>query len=344
MASSAPFFMEPLHILGSGSIGLLWASCIRSAFPSYPLRALFREHYREIIGEDEDQITVCLRKQNSGPRMAFVPIEYIGGEKLRRRNIQNLILSTKAWGARDAIESILPILDTEGSEKFNLTILCNGALDVREQILKLFEKHKKSTPNLITCTTTHGVYQEPPDGDMFHLVQKGMGRTFLSSSGFDNTETAQDMAKMWDRAGLNTSFLNPDQMEVLLWQKLAANCFCNPLTALYQCTNGQLMDKREFGSLRKQLIREVSEVAISLNPELQENLSPSAMQDFVQLVIRDNMDNTSSMQRDVKSKKPTEIDHLNGFIVRKSQALNIECPANEELYEKITEITRGSMH
>lgn len=336
---ATPFFMEPLHILGSGSIGLLWASSIRSNFPSYPLRALFRNHHQQIIGPHETEITVCHRQHRQGPRMTFVPIQYIHDDSHNQRKIKNLILATKAFQAPKAVESILPRIPNE-SQDFTLTVLCNGALDVREKLLELFQKHKKPKPKLIMCTTTHGVYSEPPDDDMFHLVQTGLGRCHLSADLAEHNNIANDMAELWDRSGLNASCLSPIQMEVLLWKKLAANCVCNPLTALHHCTNGQLSDQSNFMSLREQIVHEVSAVATELNPQLHEYLSPSAMQEFVQIVIQDNLDNTSSMQRDVVMRQPTEIDNLNGYVVRKSKELNLNCLANEELYQKITHITK----
>ena len=44
-----------LHILGAGSIGLLWASSIRSAIPDYPVTLLLRDHHRKRLNHHRYQ-------------------------------------------------------------------------------------------------------------------------------------------------------------------------------------------------------------------------------------------------------------------------------------------------
>jgi 2-dehydropantoate 2-reductase len=317
-------FMQPLHILGSGSIGLLWAASIRSAFPSYPLALLFRSHHKSRIA-DWKEVVVCMR-QNKRPRMVNVPAQFIGDDNKHR--IRNLILSTKAYQAADAVQSILPRLDPEN---LRIMVLCNGALDVRETLVDILAKQNIHNPQLVMCTTTNGVYQEPPDEDMFHLVQGGPGRTFLGGM--------SDLAQLWDQSGLNAKAIEPTQMEVLLWQKLAANCVCNPLTALWEIPNGALFDQPSFASTREQVVREVSQVGQALHPDLKEQLSPVALDEFVEQVIQDNLKNKSSMFHDVKKQQQTEVDNLNGYVVQKGLDLGIDTPGNNDLLLRIQEIT-----
>lgn len=328
-----PFFMEPIHIVGSGSIGLFLATSIRSAFPSYPLAVLFRQHHKQRIG-NEKEITVCLRQKQQRPRMARVPAQIID-DRRSTSSIRNLVISTKAFQAVDAVESIVPRLDPEN---LRIMLLCNGALDVREKLLEILSLHEIKSPQLVMCTTTHGVEQEPPDEDMFHLVQTEMGRTFMGAN-LENMDEIRRLSELWDRASLNAKAIEKSKMEAFLWQKLAANCVCNPLTALYQCTNGALAKHSDFVATRDKVIQEISDVGRELNPDMAEQLSPSALTAFVELVIQENLQNTSSMFRDIEKKQETEIDNLNGYVIRKGQHLGIDCPANEELYHKIREMT-----
>jgi 2-dehydropantoate 2-reductase len=342
-------FKEPLHILGSGSIGLLWAASIRSAVPSYPLTALFRSHYKSKwrfpANAKENQILVSIARHSPQrpPRVSHVPVEFIGDQRDNENNyhggsppkIQNVILCTKAYQATDALQSIIPRLDRE---TLRIMVLCNGALAVRENIKDTLSKHK-IYPQLLMCTTTQGVYQEAAttkNNTTIHLVHVGMGRTFLGGR--------QDIARLWDQSGLNAQAIDPRQMEVLLWQKLAANCVCNPLTALWGVPNGKLaMHYESFASLRKQVVREVSLVGTALHPELELDLDQDLLDSFVEQVIQENSDNKSSMFRDVQNKQQTEIDQLNGYIVMKGNELGIETPANSELVSQIHEVTASYM-
>ena len=130
-------------------------------------------------------------------------------------------------------------------------------------------------------------------------------------------------------------------MEVLLWKKLAGNCFCNPLTALWEVTNGELLRHHpEAPRLRQHVVSEVSRVAQAMHPTCHsDELSEGALDDFVERVIQDNLDNRSSMYHDLKRGRQTEVDSLNGYIVRKGQEFGIDTPANEELLLRIREIT-----
>ncbi len=367
-ASFSPFmapFMEPIHILGSGSIGLLWASSLRSAFPSYPLAVLFRPHHRsrllggrtKDVGSKRSEVIVCTMR-NRRPRLASIPVEFIGEDPKGRAPIRNLILATKAYQATDAVESILSRLRSlvpshKDKNHLRIFVLSNGALDVRENLQTLLQSHEDiPTPDWIMCTTTHGVVKEDDDESfleqdddedddnmehMIHLNHIGNGRTFLGGH--------PAMTRLWDQCGLNASLIGDSSseknlMEVLLWKKLAGNCFCNPLTALWGVTNGQLMKHEQGPRIRKQVVSEVSNVARAFNPTWrQEDTSEKAMDAFVEQVIQDNIDNRSSMYRDVKRGRRTEVDSLNGYIVRKGKELGIATPANEELLLAIEEIT-----
>jgi 2-dehydropantoate 2-reductase len=167
------------------------------------------------------------------------------------------------------------------------------------------------------------------------LDHVGLGRTFLGGM--------SDLAQLWDQSGLNAKAIEPTQMEVLLWQKLAANCVCNPLTALWEIPNGELFDQPSFASTREQIVREVSQVGQALHPELEEQLSPVALDEFVEQVIQDNLQNKSSMFHDVKKRQRTEVDNINGYVVRKGRELCIDTPGNNELLLRIQEITNSYM-
>jgi 2-dehydropantoate 2-reductase len=259
-------------------------------------------------------------------------------------------LCTKAYQAVPAIQDIQHRLDTK--QRLRIFLLCNGALDVRDKLLQTtttttlqqqaldLEHHL----DLIMCTTTHGVVNESvtttdidddDDDDMFHLLHVGMGRTYMGMG----ASSTKSIAQLWDQAGLCAEAIPNDQMEVLLWKKLAANCICNPLTALWNVTNGNLQHNPSFAAIRQQLVQEVSDVGRALHPNLQEDLDPESLDGYVEEVIQANFNNKSSMHRDIQQKKRTEIENLNGYVVRKTAELQLgSAPANEELLRKIQDL------
>lgn len=293
--------------------------------------------------------------------MASVPVEFIGDNYQGRGPIRNLVLATKSYQAVDAVESVIPRLwkknptssQNASIDPLRIFILSNGALDVRDNLQRLLQSHKDDnipSPEWILCTTTHGVVKEETDlgvddddmEHMIHLTHVGMGRTFLGGH--------PEMTRLWDQSGLHATLMDDssslpttttktnDAMEVLLWNKLAGNCFCNPLTALWEVTNGELMKRDRGPKIRRQVVSEVSKVAKALHPtwsDSENNVSEDALDAFVEQLIQENLHNRSSMYYDVKRGRRTEIDSLNGFILRHGRNLGIDTPANEELFHAI---------
>jgi len=314
-------FMEPLHIIGGGSIGMLFAASIRASFPSFPLSLLLRDHHKPNI--DDNEIMICLMKHGK-PRMIPVPAQLISDE--RPRPIRNLIVATKAYNASDAVRSISARLDDKGA---SIIILCNGAFAVRDELQAIIPP----TTTLRLATTTHGVYRESSyEGEMYHIVHAGEGSTFI--------EDEPAMSQLWDQSGLVSTSMSPDEMTGLLWQKLAVNCSINPLTALRNCENGQLLSEnlaKDTLPTIDDIVREVSMVAMKVCPsqDLQSSLSYGALRFFVDQVCEDTFHNRSSMLQDVTKRQPTEIQYLNGYVSKLGKDLGIDTPANDELYRRI---------
>jgi 2-dehydropantoate 2-reductase len=321
----ASFLREPLHILGSGSIGLLWASSIRSAFPSFPVTLLLRSHHKPHIENQHVAISLT-RAGNKRPRTVNVPAQLLDENGKNEFTIHNLIVSTKSYQAVEAVQGVLPCLE----KSCRIIILCNGALSVRDELKGVLKE--SNLPPLVLATTTNGVYQEEPDGNLYRIVHAGLGKTFLE-------DTLPDLAQLWDQSGLNCQTISQTDMETLLWQKLAANCVINPLTAILNCPNGQLLVEPIVPQIMHEVIAEISQVARATIQDQLPELTEDALTVFVRQVIHDTIHNKSSMWQDVLKKQRTEVDHLNGWVIHTGRKLGIDCPANEDLSDRIRELT-----
>lgn len=134
-------------------------------------------------------------------------------------------------------------------------------------------------------------------------------------------------------------------MTGMLWQKLAANCAINPLTALQGCENGQLLQQPspEKGlPSTKAVIKEISVVATKAcrSEALQLSLTYDSLQSFVAQVIENTFHNRSSMLQDVTKQQRTEIQYLNGYVAQLGIDLGIDTPANMELCHRIEELEK----
>lgn len=349
---SPDLWMEPIHVLGAGSMGLLMAASLRVAFPAYPIRLLLREHHRVHPGQDQPEVLVNLIQKR---RLRTVPVpSQIIPSSHPRKPYRNVIVTTKAYQAISALESIRPclqltptFLDTK-IPPTQIVLLCNGALAVREEILARFPEMDPSQLHL--ALTTHGAYRDTvttelseressyesaneSDSLMMDVIHAGMGR-------LDFPAALARWTPLFDRAGLQAQTLPNETMETQVWHKLAANCLINPLTALHQCKNGELVDLPEWSHYLKTVPEEVARVAsLSVGNESPLEIYASSLRNFCQVVVEATRDNRSSMLQDVNGGRKTEIDALNGYIIRLGKELNIPVPANSDLYERVTKQT-----
>jgi 2-dehydropantoate 2-reductase len=120
-----------------------------------------------------------------------------------------------------------------------------------------------------------------------------------------------------------------EDMQGPLWRKLLVNVGINALTALNDCPNGQL----SFPPLREQLVQAVREAATVASAKgIDVGTDPVADVLAVCLATRDNI---SSMLQDVRRRRPTEIDAINGALVAEAKRLGIAVPVNEELVRAV---------
>lgn len=117
-----------------------------------------------------------------------------------------------------------------------------------------------------------------------------------------------------------------------VWEKLSINCVVNPLTAWYGIRNGDLLNP-EYDQEKKAILTEVIHVA-----SLEEiRLPEQKMWKQIHQVCRYTAMNFSSMLQDIQNKRPTEIDFMNGAIVRLGKQHRIETPVNQLWVSRIRE-------
>lgn len=118
-----------------------------------------------------------------------------------------------------------------------------------------------------------------------------------------------------------------DQVQGALWSKLVLNCVYNALSAITQLPYGALVQGEGVVDVMRQLKDECLAVAQADGIVLAGDIE-SALRSIVQTMPTQS----SSTAQDLARGRLTEIDHLNGFIVRRGQALGIATPANAVLH------------
>jgi 2-dehydropantoate 2-reductase len=143
------------------------------------------------------------------------------------------------------------------------------------------------------------------------------------------------IADLFHEAGLEAVLV--DQVDSLIWGKLAVSAAINPLTALLGVANGYLAEEAAARTVMLAAAREVAAVAeaegISL-PYLDAGERALA-------VATATATNRSSMLQDVQRGAETEIDAINGAVVRLGQKHRVATPMNERLWLLMKRLEAG---
>lgn len=111
-----------------------------------------------------------------------------------------------------------------------------------------------------------------------------------------------------------------------LWAKLVVNCAYNALSAITQLPYGKLVQGAHIPEVMRDVVDECLAVARASGIEIPGDLHAATKK------IGETMPGQySSTAQDLARKKPTEIEHLNGVVVRKGEALGVPVPANRAL-------------
>jgi 2-dehydropantoate 2-reductase len=148
-------------------------------------------------------------------------------------------------------------------------------------------------------------------------------------------QALQDVAAFFGTAGVPV-VVAPDVM-AQLWSKLMVNCAYNAISALAQAPYGRLAALPEVRAVQEAVVREVVAVAAAEGVALPLDASLQAMQRIAVAMPAQ----LSSTAQDVARRKPSEIDHLNGFVARRGRDLGVPVPINETLHALVKLVEAG---
>lgn len=121
-----------------------------------------------------------------------------------------------------------------------------------------------------------------------------------------------------------------------IWGKLLVNVGINALTAIMNCPNGHLLESADAKTRLEEAVREAAEVAKAKGIRLAEDPVAATLK-----VCKATGKNISSMLQDVRNKRRTEIDAINGAVVTEASLLEIPAPINDELVRQVHAIEKG---
>lgn len=143
------------------------------------------------------------------------------------------------------------------------------------------------------------------------------------------TPRVQAIASMLDSAGIPAKVSNNIVRDI--WHKVLYNIALNPLSAIFQVTYGEIADNPHTRWLGEQMISEAFRVAKASSHDLGLNSPEEYLEILWKQKLPPTRNHTSSMLQDIMHGKRTEIDYINGAIVKIGAEHGIETPYNSAI-------------
>ncbi|MBT1450901.1 2-dehydropantoate 2-reductase [Glaciecola sp. XM2] len=225
-----------------------------------------------------------------------------------------LILPLKYYQLREVLKS----LDGRLCESLPILLLQNG-LGGHQQLLEHF------THNPLFVGATTDAVQKVAERH-FHIHARG-DLVIGGISGQSILPAIQSLLDAHPNSRWDSNIMQ------YLYQKLAVNAVINPLTAIYRCANGDILDyPQEIAALKQEIraVYQANEIEVDMH----------MVDRYIDHVIDLTKHNYSSMYQDVLHERPTEVDGILGTLQTKAAHKGICVPTITRLYEAIKAIEK----
>jgi 2-dehydropantoate 2-reductase len=301
--------IKKIGIIGRGSIGVNVAFNLQLA-QGIQTTLLVREHY------DRSDV-LSLLTVDGQTHLIKCDQAYISQSSLQSLDL--IILPVKHYQIERIVQDIAEHVDA----KTTILLLHNGMGGIQ-----LVQKYLPNNP-LLVATTTDGVYKTSTTC----FIQTAVGQFDIGAIYEENLDEENPIAKhnnsAWDYLScLHPNLLWRSDMAFVLYQKLAVNAAINPLTALKDCKNGELVNYSEE-------VKKVKEEIFDLYEFMNLPLDNHALSLHIDAVIQLTKENYSSMHQDFQNGRETEVEGILGFLLEKGKETGMKMAFVQTLYEQI---------
>lgn len=313
-----------IDIIGGGSIGLLYGGKLAEAGADVTVWTRSQDQaeqlqlhgitLQDVYGEEERIVKVRGAWIQRAGHSIKVPKE------IQLNQIRWIIVAVKQSDLNsELLEQLNDLVASCEEQKAYILCLQNGRGHL--------ERIQNALPHIpvLAAVTTDGARRMNA-----HTVRHtGTGQLWMGEWDGNNRNMDKDLEKsqnmlvlLLQTAGF-TALLSND-MENRIFHKLLINAVINPLTAMFDVRNGELPFHPTRDTLMRALYLETEQILLKAGMV--------ALEDGWQHIInvcQQTSDNISSMLSDVRARQVTEIDAINGAVVRLAEQLGLSAPLNQ---------------
>ncbi|RCX01985.1 ketopantoate reductase family protein [Marinomonas foliarum] len=294
----------PWLVIGAGAIGLFWACKLEKLGNKvhlvYRSESPGKKITLESLTDEEGQQQVCTTKHR---------IKSFTAEELADQ-YDKVLICTKSFDLTNAFTQVEAHITNDA----DIACLCNGIGAQEELQNKLLE-----TQTLWAGTTSEGVLKIEAN----HIKHTGLGDTYFGQW------RPTTPAKEFPIEGMTVINIHQRMLE-----KLAVNAVINPITAIFNIHNGDILND-EYKPLIDATLFELS--SIFTHPEFSyiqesQHLTQDNLKNRVHTIAQLTRLNRSSMHEDIRLQRQTENSFISGFLLDNSP---IELPVQRLFFDGI---------
>ncbi|GKU78350.1 2-dehydropantoate 2-reductase [Paenibacillus sp. L3-i20] len=309
-----------INIIGAGSIGLLYGAKLGLSGAEVTIWTRTREQSDLINRKGVHFIGPNGEVEN----VMSLTSEWLTGERVIRVDHTSsswIILAVKQTDINDELLDLIRELTTHAQEGSAIVCIQNGVGHL--------EKLADSVVGIpvYAAVTTAGAKRE----DKRTVRYTGDGQLWVSNraencSNYDYMDVMSQklFVDSMQKAGFDVFLSN--EINNRIFQKLLINAIINPLTAIFDSTNGELPKHKKRLNVMTALFNETITVLRAAGISLPEDSWLRLLE-----VCEKTSVNVSSMLSDVRAGRLTEIDAINGAIVRMGEQHHLKTPMNESV-------------
>ena len=219
---------------------------------------------------------------------------------------QLVLLCVKSLDTESAGALMLPHLARDA-----LVLCLQNGVDNADRLRTVLPQHAVAAAVVYVATEMTG-----PG----HVKHHGRGELVIEPS-----SVSQAIAQALIAAGVPTEISS--NVRGALWTKLIINCAYNAVSAIAQLPYGKTVVSEGIPDVMRDVVAECQAVAKADGVQVAGDVAAA-----IRKIFETMPNQLSSTGHDLSRGKRTEIDYLNGLIVRRGEALGVATPANRVLW------------
>ncbi len=294
-------------VFGLGALGHVFATLLQKAG-------------HQVVGIGRPSVTKAIKEKGIqvkgiwGEHKANLKGVYTSVSELPSQNFDLMMLTVKSYDIKTAVESLKPLVAP------NTLVMCvqngYGNYEIASEVL--------GDNHVVLARVIFGAELLAPGKVKVTVCADDV--IIGSPKHVISAQRLQKLASFFNQARIPTRF-SPDILSYV-WDKILYNCALNPLGAILEVNYGVLGEKNELRTIMNEIIKEIFIIAKAYDIPLFWSSVESYLEHFYTKLLPPTAAHYPSMLQDIQKGKRTEIDALNGAIVRLGKNAGIKTPIN----------------